>query len=102
VRSFKIKKPKKGVSFSIGSSSGKYKSQIGDICCLNPKGENMSLDDACKFVVKMREDRKFREKVLQTINSEDLVLFLRGENMLFDQRELAVAMAECMAQMEQR
>ena len=62
----------------------------------------MSLVDACKFVVKMREDRKFREKVLQTINSEDLVLFLRGENMLFDQRELAVAMAECMAKMEQR
>lgn len=60
----------------------------------------MPLDDARKFVVKMREDQKFREKILQTINSEDLALFLREENMLFDQRELAGAMAECMAQME--
>lgn len=60
----------------------------------------MSLDDARKFVVKMREDRKFRERILQTINSEDLALFLREENMIFDQRELAGAMAECMAQME--
>lgn len=60
----------------------------------------MPLDDARKFVVKMREDRKFREKILQTINSEDLALFLREENMIFDQRELAGAMAECMAQME--
>ncbi len=62
----------------------------------------MPLDDARKFVAKMRDDRKFREKVLQTINSEDLAIFLRGESMLFDQRELAGAMAECMAQMEQR
>lgn len=60
----------------------------------------MPLDDARKFVVKMREDRKFREKILQTTNSEDLALFLREENMIFDQRELAGAMAECMAQME--
>ena len=62
----------------------------------------MPLDDARKFVVKMREDRVFREKVLQTKNSEDLSLFLSGESMLFDQRELAGAMAECMAQMEQQ
>ena len=62
----------------------------------------MPLDDARKFVVKMREDKKFREKVLQTINPEDLALLLRGESMLFDQRELAGAMAECMAQMEQQ
>ncbi len=62
----------------------------------------MPLDDARKFVDKMREDRVFREKVLQTKNSEDLALFLRGESMLFDQRELAGAMAECMAQLEQQ
>jgi len=62
----------------------------------------MPLDDARKFVARMREDRKFREKILQTMNPEDLALFLRGESLLFDQRELAGAMAECMAQMEQR
>jgi hypothetical protein len=62
----------------------------------------MPFDDARKFVVKMREDKNFREKVLQTINPEDLALLLRGESMLFDQRELAGAMAECMAQMEQQ
>ncbi len=62
----------------------------------------MPLDDARKFVVKMREDRKFREQVLQTISSEDLALFLHRKSMMFDQRELAGAMAECMEQMEQR
>ncbi len=62
----------------------------------------MPLDDARKFVDKMREDRVFREKVLQTKNPEDLAFFLRGESMLFDQRELAGAMAECMAQLEQQ
>jgi hypothetical protein len=91
----------KSVSFSTVSSSGEYKSKTGDICCLNLKGGNMPLDDAREFVVKMREDRNFREKVLQTANPEDLTLLLRGEMMIFDQRELVGAMAECMAQMEQ-
>ncbi|MCP4576817.1 MAG: Nif11-like leader peptide family natural product precursor [Deltaproteobacteria bacterium] len=62
----------------------------------------MPFEDARNFVEKMREDRVFREKVLQTENPEDLALFLRGEQMRFDQRELAGAMAECMAQMEQQ
>lgn len=55
----------------------------------------MPLKDARNFVGKMREDRVFREKVLQTKNPEDLALSLRTEHMSFDQRELAGAMAEC-------
>ena len=62
----------------------------------------MPIEDARNFVEKMREDLVFREKVLQTKNPEDLALFLAGERMSFDQRELAGAMAECMAQMEQQ
>ncbi len=62
----------------------------------------MPIDDARKFVVKMREDRGFRGKILQTESSEDLASFLRDESMQFDQRELAGAMAECMAQMEEQ
>lgn len=62
----------------------------------------MPLEDARSFVEKMREDRIFRDKVLETKNPEDLALFLRTEQMRFNQRELAGAMAECMAQLEQQ
>lgn len=62
----------------------------------------MPTDDARRFVVRMREDRKFRKKVLQTVTHEDLDTVLQGEGMLFDKRELAGAMAECITQMEQR
>lgn len=62
----------------------------------------MPIDDARKFVVKMRDDQEFRKKVLHTTNSEDFAIFLHGESMLFNQCELAGAMAECMAQMEQQ
>ncbi|MCX5877091.1 MAG: Nif11-like leader peptide family natural product precursor [Deltaproteobacteria bacterium] len=62
----------------------------------------MSLDDARNFVVKLRENHEFRKNALQTKDLEDLALFLRGEGLLFDQRELIGAMAECMAQLEQQ
>lgn len=62
----------------------------------------MSLDDARNFVVKLRENREFRKNALQTKDLEDLALFLREEDLLFDQRELIGAMAECMAQLEQQ
>lgn len=62
----------------------------------------MSLDDARNFVVKLRENREFRKNALQTKDLDDLALFLRGEGLLFDQRELIGAMAECMAQLEQQ
>lgn len=62
----------------------------------------MPLDDARSFVVKLRENREFRKNALQTKNLDDLALFLRGEGLRFDQRELIGAMAECMAQLEQQ
>ena len=62
----------------------------------------MPLDDARSFIVKLRENREFRKNALQTKNLDDLALFLRGEGLRFDQRELIGAMAECMAQLEQQ
>jgi predicted ribosomally synthesized peptide with nif11-like leader len=62
----------------------------------------MSPNDARSFVVKMREDDSFRKKVLEATGPEDLASFLNSEGLLFDQRELVGAMAECMAQLEQQ
>lgn len=61
----------------------------------------MPLNDARMFVTKMREDHNFRKKVLDAAGPEDLSSFLYTEGLRFDQRELAGAMAECMAQLEQ-
>ncbi len=61
----------------------------------------MPLSDARLFVAKMREDYSFRKKVLDTAGPEDLSSLLHAEGLRFDQRELAGAMAECMAQLEQ-
>ncbi|MDH3391673.1 MAG: Nif11-like leader peptide family natural product precursor [Desulfobulbaceae bacterium] len=60
----------------------------------------MSLNNARRFVEKMREDQSFRNKALQTTGQEDLSSVLQAEGLIFDQRELVVAMAECMAQLE--
>ena len=62
----------------------------------------MSLDNARRFVEKMREDQSFRNKALQTTGQEDLSSVLQAEGLIFDQRELVVAMAECMAQLEMK
>jgi len=62
----------------------------------------MPLHDARTFVTKMRENRDFREKVLTTDQTEELTGFLRREGLRFDLRELAGAMAECMAQMKRQ
>lgn len=62
----------------------------------------MPLNDARRFVAKMREDHNFRRKALEAAGSEDLASLLHAENLLFDQRELVGAMAECMAQLEQQ
>lgn len=61
----------------------------------------MPLDDARSFVEQMRDNLDFRNKVLQTKQPEDFSSFLRGQGLVFDQRELVGAMAECMAQMDQ-
>jgi hypothetical protein len=60
----------------------------------------MSINNARKFVEKMKQDKNFRKKTLITTGQEDLLLFLQRENLPFDQRELVEAMAECMGQME--
>lgn len=60
----------------------------------------MSVDSARSFVAKMREDKKFRQKVLKTENPDELSSFLNTEGLNFDLRDLAGAMAECMEQLE--
>ncbi len=62
----------------------------------------MPLNDARRFVAKMRDDRNFRNQVQNAEIPEALTLLLNGEGLLFDQRELVWAMAECMAQMEEQ
>ena len=60
----------------------------------------MSVTNARRFVAKLREDHNFRKKVLDTAGPEELTAFLHTEGLLFDQRELVGAMAECMEQLE--
>ena len=60
----------------------------------------MSLNNARRFVEKMREDQSFRNQVLQTTGPKELSSLLNAENLVFDKRELVGAMAECMQQLE--
>ena len=60
----------------------------------------MSINNARTFVMKLREDHDFKNRVMQTAGPEDLLLFLKEEDIPFDQRELVGAMAECMEQLE--
>jgi predicted ribosomally synthesized peptide with nif11-like leader len=62
----------------------------------------MSLADARGFVARMKEDVGFRERVLRTVTPEEFATLMQREGILFDQRELAGAMAECMQAMEQQ
>jgi predicted ribosomally synthesized peptide with nif11-like leader len=61
----------------------------------------MSINNARKFVAKLREDHSFRNKALETTGPEELLLFLREKRLSCNQRELVGAMAECMEQLEQ-
>jgi hypothetical protein len=60
----------------------------------------MSIDNARTFVMKLREDHDFKNRVMQTTGPDELLLFLQEEDIPFDQRELIGAMAECMKQLE--
>ncbi len=60
----------------------------------------MSINNARRFVEKLRKDQSFRKKALVTTGPEDLFSFLQEECLLFDLRELVEAMAECMEQLE--
>ncbi len=64
------------------------------------KGANMALDDARKFVLKMRDNSEFRDKVLKTETQEALNLILRQEGIQLDQQEIEQAMADYMMQIE--
>ncbi len=60
----------------------------------------MAINNARRFVEKMKQDQHFRTKALATTGPEDLFSFLREEDLPFTQRELVEAMAECMEQSE--
>ena len=60
----------------------------------------MAMNNARKFVARLKEDHEFRNKVLETTGPENLVLFLKEERLSFNQRELVGAMAECMEELE--
>ncbi len=62
----------------------------------------MPLNDARKFVAKMRDDSNFRDKAQNAETPEELTLLLNVEELKFDQKELVGAMAECMAQMKEQ
>ena len=63
-------------------------------------GEIMSINNARRFVEKMRQDGNFRKKALASTEPEHLISFLQQEGLPFNQRELVEAMAECMEQLE--
>ena len=60
----------------------------------------MAINNARRFVEKMKQDQNFRTKALATTGPEDLFSFLREEDLPFTQRELVEAMAECMEQLD--
>jgi hypothetical protein len=60
----------------------------------------MAINNARKFVEKMRQDQNFRVKALATTGPDGLFSFLREEDLPFNQRELVEAMAECMEQLD--
>ena len=61
----------------------------------------MTLESAQLFVVKMREDNNFREKVSGVADRESLWDLVKNEDFDFDERDLAGAMAACMTEMEE-
>lgn len=60
----------------------------------------MNIDDAQRFVQKMREDFGFRRSVTRFGASSELWDFLRHNGFDFDPCDLIKAMAACMAESE--
>ena len=60
----------------------------------------MSLESAQQFVSRMKEDKEFRIRILQTDDSVALNVYLRGLGFEFNHRQLVGAMAECMADLD--
>jgi len=61
----------------------------------------MALESAQLFVLKMREDKIFREMVSGVADKESLWDLVKKEGFEFDERDLAGAMAACMTEMEE-
>lgn len=61
----------------------------------------MALESAQLFVLKMREDKIFREKVREIADKKSLWDLVKREGFNFDERDLAEAMAACMTEMEE-
>lgn len=62
----------------------------------------MTINNARRFVEKLKQDQNFRKKALSTTKPEDLLSFQHEEGLPFNQRELVEAMAECMEQLDHR
>lgn len=60
----------------------------------------MGLNSAKSFVKKMKEDRLFRNQVIEVKDQSAFWELVTMENFDFDERHLACAMASCMMEME--
>ena len=60
----------------------------------------MAINNARKFLARLKEDHNFRNEVLETTGPDKLFLFLKKERLAFNQRELVGAMVECMEELE--
>lgn len=58
------------------------------------------MDDTRRFVLKMRDNTEFREKVLKTETEEALELLLRQEGIRLDRENIVDAMEDYMMQIE--
>jgi len=65
------------------------------------KEKNMSLDNAQRLVLRMREDKTFRSE-LQSINDNEILQnYLREQGYEFEEKDLIKAMAACMTGLDQ-
>jgi predicted ribosomally synthesized peptide with nif11-like leader len=60
----------------------------------------MSLENAQRFVSRMKEDKQFRNKIQGIADNKQLKEYLGKRGYKFDERELIGAMAACMAELE--
>lgn len=61
----------------------------------------MALENAQQFVLKMKEDREFRQHVSGVSNKDALWDMVKEHGYSFDEKDLACAMAACMNEMDQ-
>ena len=60
----------------------------------------MALESAQQFVEKMRDDLSFRKSIKGTLDTNALKKLLKKSRFEFTKRELMLAMASCMEEME--